>query len=398
METHTETGLAKLKSIDISIAELQQLADDYKDLVVVEETYDDAVKACRVLREKRYEIQNIVKDNKGILNQIKSAQEEMGDERVRIIEPTEKRIRDGIKVIDDKKEEEKKRKEKEAAEKFNARIELLRKYEMQYSGESYTLGDHTISAVQVKVFPDAEFDEFLEGVKTEFQNILDLRVEAEKKKKDDEERLEKQRKEQEAEGRRLEALREEQEKKELAFKEEQELLTKQAQEKIDREKKEHEEKQAKLRKEEEEFLREKRDARIYQLKDIGLTRNTAGSGYVFEDVFVSDPEIDELNIKDWTEMIGTLKAKVADLKAVAEQKRIEAEEEQKRIEVLAEQQRKDREEAVRPDKEKLEVFCKVLSDIKYPELSDTKAKQIIKDAIQMVVGVQKYITTQTDNL
>src|SRR3972149_5795777 len=127
-----KTDLSILKPFDIQKEELQKLANDYTNLVVTEETFEEAKKARAVCRENRIGIEKILKHNKGILNGKKAEQEAMAEELVAIISPTEDKIDSGIKAIEQKKELEKKRKEEEAMKKLTERQSALSGYEMKY--------------------------------------------------------------------------------------------------------------------------------------------------------------------------------------------------------------------------------------------------------------------------
>ena len=390
MNTQTQEQkpqLVRLEPFEVAKAELQQLANDYKNLVVTEETYDDAIKARRVLKDARLNVEKKVKANKDILNGAKKSLEQEGDELVLIVSPIEDKISAGIKLIDDKKEAEKKRKEEEAQKKIAARNASLAGYEMKYEDGTYTLGDHSISAVQIKVFSDAEFEEFVGLVKTEYQKILDLRAEAELARKAEETRLELQRQEQEAERKRLEELQKEQDR-----------VNKLALARQEEERKEIEKQQEALRKEQEEFLRQKRDGRIYQLKEIGLNRNTAGSGYVFEDVFISDDEIDHADLKTWIETFSKAKVKMQYLKELAAEK-------EKELQALAEKEKEEaekaaiaRKEALRPDREKIAAFMSNLKTLQLPEVSSDEAIFIVKQIGIKITSIEDYVESKLSEL
>jgi len=390
MNTQTEEQkpqLVRLKPFEVAKAELQQLANDYKNLVVTKETYDEAVKARRVLREARLNIEKKIKANKDILNGAKKSLEQEGDELVSIVSPLEETIGAGIKLIDDEKELEKKRKEEEAQKKIAARNASLAGYEMKYVDGTYTLGDHSISAVQIKVFSDAEFEEFVGLVKTEYQKILDLRAEAELARKAEETRLELQRQEQEAERKRLEDLQKEQDR-----------VNKLAADRQEEQRKEIEKQQEALRKEQEEFLRQKRDGRIYQLKEIGLNRNAAGSGYVFEDVFISDDEIDHADLKTWTDTFSKAKVKMQYLKELAAEKEKELQAQAEKEKEEAEKAAIARKESLRPDREKIAAFMSNLKTLQLPEVSSNEAITIVSFIKMSIENIENIVVHHLSEL
>jgi hypothetical protein len=172
MENKTENqDVVVLKPFDIQKAKLAELVKDYESLVVTEETYEEAKKARKVIRDERFVIQNILKENKGILNKIKTDQEAKADELIAIIQPTEDRIDEAIKKIEQAKEEEKKRKEAELALKISQRTATLFDNDMTFNGESYVLGACVITPVQIKIFSDEEFQEFIDSVSQESKKI-----------------------------------------------------------------------------------------------------------------------------------------------------------------------------------------------------------------------------------
>lgn len=390
MNTQTEEPkpqLVKLEPFEVAKAELQQLANDYKNLVVTKETYDEAVKARRVLREARLNIEKKIKANKDILNTAKKSLEQEGEELVSIVSPLEETIGAGIKVIDDEKELEKKRKEEEAQKKIAARNASLSGYEMKYEDGTYTLGDYSITAVQIKVFSDAEFEEFVNLVKTEYEKILFMRKELELEKKREQERLEQQRQEQEAERKRLDEQQKEQDR-----------VNKLAAERQEEERKMIEKQQAELRKEQEEFLRQKRDARIYQLKEIGLNRNTASSGYVFEDIFISDDEIDHADLKTWTDTFNKAKVKMQYLKEIAAQKEKELQLQAEKEKAEAEQAAIARKEALRPDREKIAAFMSNLKTLQLPEVSSPEGIYIVNKIKGNITDIESFVELKLSDL
>ena len=105
--------------------ELRNLALKYENLVVTRETYDEAKNARLELRDKRYEIQNITKKNKSILNETKKTIEARAEELISLIRPREDEIDKKIKDIEAKIEEEKEKKRQEEERKRKEMIQKL---------------------------------------------------------------------------------------------------------------------------------------------------------------------------------------------------------------------------------------------------------------------------------
>jgi hypothetical protein len=98
--------------------QLIKLADDYKNLVVTEETFEQSKKARLVIRQERYDIQKIEKANNSILNDLKKQNKAIAGDLIEIIQPTENKIDEQIKAIEAKKAEEKAEKERQKAEQM----------------------------------------------------------------------------------------------------------------------------------------------------------------------------------------------------------------------------------------------------------------------------------------
>ncbi len=397
--TTTETNsLSLLKPFEIQKEELQKLVDDYKNLVVTKETYDESKKALAVMRNTRISLDKTLDFNKGICNDVKGSEVKKHKELVDIISPIESILHAGVKAIDNEKELEKKRKEEEAMKKINDRISSLSQYEMKYDNGSYTLGDHTITAVQLKVFSDEEFNAFTEDVKMEFNNIISLREEEAKKKREEEAKVEKQRLENEKESQRLEVLRKEQEQKELAFKSEQERIAKEATDRENKAKQELADQQEELRKKQEQLINNIRSQRHKQLVELGM--KSEYDAYTFQGKEFVIPIVDLITLDEdnWNALIEEITPKIISHKEQAEQKRLDdlkkAEEEKAESDRLA----KLRSEELRPDIEKLQDLAECFRLIPVPTLTDDKSKKIAIDVIQMTEGIRQFIVKSIENL
>jgi colicin import membrane protein len=292
-----ETGLSLLKPFDVAKAELIQMAEDYGKLVVTPETFEDAKKAREKIREKRFAIQNIVKDNKAILNKLKTTQEEQGEELINLILPTEERIDAGIKAIENKKAEEKARKEREEQERIQGRINLLFSLGMKFDGSAYVFEELRIDSLQIKHFNEKEFTDFTGKLKIEFEKAQKKKVEEERLKKEEEERLAKIREEQEAESNRLAAIKKEQDEKEAQLKAEQERIA--------NEKKAEEEK---IKRQREEMQAKQRTLRSKELHGLGLA--FTGENFKFYDIVINNSEIDSLSDEQWDKLIIDITPKI----------------------------------------------------------------------------------------
>lgn len=100
----TEVTKFELQPLEAQKQELTKLADDYRSLIVTEETFEAAKKARLVLRERRYAIQKTEDENNTALNSLKKQNKSNAAALIEIIAPVEDRIHAEIKAIEDAKE------------------------------------------------------------------------------------------------------------------------------------------------------------------------------------------------------------------------------------------------------------------------------------------------------
>jgi DNA repair exonuclease SbcCD ATPase subunit len=228
MEAEIQTVTVKpLATFESTKDELIAFVNGYTNLVVTDETLDEAKKARATLRDKRYDIQRIEKLNTDQLNDLKNQNWENAKKLLAIITPTEETIDKGIKSIEDRKAALKAEKERLAREKVEAEIraeqERLAKIEAERLAK--------IDAEQ----------------RAEAERLAALQAEIDAKNKAEQERLAKIQAEQER-------IAKEQAAKDAAIKAEQEK------------------KEAELRAEREKFEAEKRLAELEEAKKLAAER------------------------------------------------------------------------------------------------------------------------------
>lgn len=113
----SEGELIILQDFDQTKESLLAIANKYKDLTVTRENFEEGKTARAEIREMRYGLQNISKHNNELINKAKSEMKETMETLIEILKPTEDKIHDQIKAIEDEKKLEKERKEKEEAER-----------------------------------------------------------------------------------------------------------------------------------------------------------------------------------------------------------------------------------------------------------------------------------------
>lgn len=120
--------LKKLDASDIKKAELQAMADKYANLVVTEETVEEANKARLSLRRERLDIQKDEKFNNDVLNKAKKINASKAEELIGLIEPREKELEakiDKVKAAIEKREKEEKEKEEKRIAAHKAAITMI---------------------------------------------------------------------------------------------------------------------------------------------------------------------------------------------------------------------------------------------------------------------------------
>ena len=176
-----ETEVISLDFDGIKEQELHQLAKDYANLVVTEEkaSFDAGKKARLALRNERYNIQNIVKEKKAILNEVKKKIEDKGDKYISIILPAEEHIDSQIKEIEAEQnriKEEKRLAEEERKRKLQeesvAYVEAWRQNVRECTTTSAL--KKLAKEMENAVVPD--FEDYYNGVVIHINNIIESEI------------------------------------------------------------------------------------------------------------------------------------------------------------------------------------------------------------------------------
>lgn len=228
-----------LATFQSTMDDLIALVNDYSNLVVNDETFEEAKKARAALRDKRFEIQKIEKQNTAQLNDLKEQNWENAKRLIAIIAPTEEKIDSGIKAIEQRKAEVKAEKERIEREKIEAAIRLDQ--ERKAKAEADRLAK--IEAEQ----------------KAEAERLATLQAEIDAKNKAEQERLDK--------------IKAEQEEKERAMRAEQERIQKEQKEREDKIKAE----QAKIEAEKRAIIeqKEREEAEKKRLAELEIAKKEA---------------------------------------------------------------------------------------------------------------------------
>lgn len=402
--TPTTQEVKTLSSFDFNKAELTTFIADYQNLVVNEETFQEAKKAREVIRQKRYAIQAQQKKNddqriawnKSELASNKSNAEEL----IAILEPTELLIDKGIKAIEEVKEAEKQAKLKADRELMEARAKLIIATGALFTGTTYVLNHQYIDTTELLELPEAKFDTALIGFQEEAAKIQ-AEKDAEAKRIADQEA------EKEAAAAKVaadlkadqEKLAEDkrvQEKKEADFAAEQKRLSTEAhnnrlaaEKVIADEKAELEEERKKVIEDKQALLDEKIKQRKTSLFALGMAAN--GNNFLFHECEIWLESIIDSTDVEWsialdrvTNEISLIKARIA--KEAEDKKAADAKAFDEAEAALVKKI-----EALRPDKEKLQNFIKSLSQITGPEVQSKEALGILEMALSQLKDTIRFV-------
>lgn len=267
----SEGSLIKLQSYEETEETLKGLVSKFSHIEKVnEDNFEESKKARAEIREHRYAIQNVTKHNADILNNLKKEDKSQADKLIEIIAPTEDKIDEGIKYI----ENEKKRIKEEKERKEQERITTISKWIAEY--KSFFEVKITIGKTQQEL---DEVNSKLEELKNKFDDFMEFRFEAEdlieeyetkreiiQKRIDEEKFIQEENvrlaKEKEEQDKKAEELRLEQEK----FQKEKEEFEAKKKAEEERIAKEESERQAKIKQEDEERLAKQKAQEQEELK------------------------------------------------------------------------------------------------------------------------------------
>src|SRR5690606_29779671 len=188
-------------------AELVALVEKHKGLTIAgpedKEGYA-AVRAARIaLKTARVEVQKKAKDLRSEAVKFQKGVLSLEKELVGIIEPTEKEYQQMELEIDDHFERLKEEEEKKKKEAIDKRISTLFAYGMRFDGQIYSYGELSLTLEVLEAMTDDRFAEFAGKVQEAFHAEQERIKAEEKARKEEADRLEKQRLEQAAHQKKL---------------------------------------------------------------------------------------------------------------------------------------------------------------------------------------------------
>ncbi len=221
----SEGNLIQLKDHGESVKKITQELEIYKDFKVTKENLKEAKENRTIIRQKRYDIQNLEKHNINVLNEAKKDLKADNEKLYNLITPIENRFDEEIKAVEAQKKAEKEAKEKLARERVeNIKLHISETssglneiYVNAESEEDLQRMKSQLNAFRLSLDTLEEFEFMGEGLIQEFE----LKIEKLS------ERLQKRKAEiAEAEKVRLENDRLKQEKKELELQEKERAVQK----------------------------------------------------------------------------------------------------------------------------------------------------------------------------
>lgn len=238
-------------------------------------------------------------------------------------------------------------------------------------------------------------DEQFEQICGEFQKLIDIenkRIADEKAAKlAEEERLKKIKAEQEAEAARLAAIAKEQSDREAKIKADQEKIAKEKQRLID----EESERKAAAEREKQRIEGEKKHAEELEKAKKEATakaRNEMLLAIQYQYIF---GDLGDMSDSNWSEMYATHKSawdkKQNDL--LVEKLRIEKEEKERMEKIETERQ-----EALKPDKEKLMAFADSIDFLRFPDVKNDSARNIVETVKKSLAQISNKIRKEAREL
>lgn len=161
--------------------ELKQMAEEYDGLVVTKDTnsFNAGKLARKTIRDERYAIQNILKEKKSTLNDVKKKLEDKAQYYIDIILPTEEHIDKQIKEIEEEKQrekEEKERLEKERKDKLQqASIDFVEGFRARIR-EAKTEKEVKGIATEIANTEYPDFEDFQNNVYLQMDNVANVEI------------------------------------------------------------------------------------------------------------------------------------------------------------------------------------------------------------------------------
>lgn len=183
---------------DVAREAIASKMTEFKDLTIAgvddKEGEKKVTEAWRWFKDKRIAVGKKKDEIKQDYLIITRAVDKENNELTELLKEGEKKFGDELDRIEAMRTAEKEKVEREAQQKLQSRVAELLGNGMAFSGAYYTIGE-TISmdVVTLKGMADDKYAELLQRVRTENQKIIDAQAEADRLKKESEDKIEAQR-------------------------------------------------------------------------------------------------------------------------------------------------------------------------------------------------------------
>ena len=336
-QTFIQKELTKFNITDTVIAEYKET---FMPLVLDDlgdkETFSKIHEARIMIRDKRIEVERTGKALRADANSFNKAVLAEEARIIKLLEPIESHLKSEEEKPKIEAERLQKIKDEQEAKRNQERIEGLIKYGCAFNGIGYQLSGLFIDLLSVKIMDDETYSEFAKKIYTERLRLDMHEAEAKAAQAAEAERLRIQK----------EALDQQ--------KAEQDKIAKELKDKQDA----IDEANAKIKRDE-ELAQARKDAAAQAIKD---------------------------------EQDKAEKARIAEIKRMADTA------EAKRLQEIADKTEWNRQESLKPDKEKLTSFAASLLTISKPELSTPEADQILSNAVSELKRISDRIIKQSKEL
>lgn len=384
-----DLATSAIQKLDMNEAKIAEFKENYGSLQIAglsdREGYEAVRVAIQKLRTTRTTLEAKRKELKEPFRKAGELIDSHAKKYIARIEEIEKPLQSEKDKIDEEKERIRIAKEQEEQARINSRVASLFEARMSFNGNDYSLGDIVITPVMIKVLSEQEWTVMLERVQVAAEEIKAAEALAEQERQAEIERIEREKAEEEK-----------------RLKEERYLLDKQRAEMEAEARKIREQQEAALAEQEKRMAEIKRieqeqidnanrlkaqaaDLRIHQLKAVGLevgigTAMCCVDGKIeFETNLKPLFEMTEEQFAEELQLLAEVAKEWQAVQAVLNQKR-EAEEKERTKQIAAEQ--KAREEAMKPEKEKLYSLVRSLEAVESPIMA-TPQGQVALDRIKL---------------
>ncbi|GAB4023196.1 hypothetical protein GCM10028808_72890 [Spirosoma migulaei] len=312
----------QLVSMGITRAMIEEKAAKYNSLVIAgpddKEGEELAKKARRTLVTTRTSIDKKREELNADALLTQRTNNALAKELTVLIEEIEKPLDAKIKAVEAEREAIKAQKLADEAAKFTARVNSLHAIGAKPVGSSFDVFGVMIDAIEIKEFPDAEWQDLYASAEFAFQNEQDRLLEVAKAEEKEKQRIAA---EQETERQRLAAVATAQAAQALLLQQQQAAFEQQQREQEEQRTAKEKQQAEAAQKQQDELNKLILDARVSRLEGLGFVRgvHTTGPAMLFDGRVVSSVEgLGNMSAAEFEEYVASHCNWVADMKIIAE--------------------------------------------------------------------------------